>query len=137
MHARGGWALGIILSLGLWVGMPLCLLLWAPWEHWMAVVLQGVSQESGVCQPKLPPRACTCVCVCVPLISESVLRCHSREAHGKQHDDDWVRTGLEGNIPVTVCYRCAAYCCIVLLVPLCCVYCATGPLVQRSTAPRS
>ena len=29
---------------------------------------------------------------------------------------------LEGNIPVTVCYRCAAYCCIVLLVPLCCVY---------------
>ena len=29
---------------------------------------------------------------------------------------------VDGNIPVTVCYRCAAYCCIVLLVPLCCVY---------------
>ena len=34
----------------------------------------------------------------------------------------WVRTSLEGNIPVAVCYRCAVYCCIVLLVPLCCVY---------------
>ena len=65
------------------------------------------------------------VCVCVTLISESLLRCHSRGSPwqaARRLDDDWVRTSLEGNIPVTVCYRCAAYCCTVLLVPLCCVY---------------
>ena len=52
-------------------------------------------------------------------------------------DDDWVRTNLEGNILVTLRYKCAAYCCIVMLAPMCCVYCATGPLVQRLTPPRS
>ena len=61
------------------------------------------------------------VCVCVTLTSQSVLRCHS---HGspwqaaRRLDDDWVRTSLEGNIPVTVCKRYVVYCCIVLLVPL-------------------
>ena len=65
------------------------------------------------------------VWVCVPLVSESVLRCHSRGSPwqaARRLDDEWVRTSLEGNMPVTVCYRCAAYCCIVLLLPLCCVY---------------
>ena len=57
---------------------------------------------------------CVCVCVCV-------CECEC----------------LEGNIPVTVCYMCAAYCCIVLLVPLYCMYLATRPLVQRLAPPRS
>ena len=50
---------------------------------------------------------CVCVCVCACVYVSN---------------DNWVRASLEGNIPVTVCYRCAVYCCIVLLVPLCCVY---------------
>ena len=61
------------------------------------------------------------VCLCV-----WVLRCHSREAHGRQHTSlttdyacNQVRTYMEGNVPGTVCYRCATS--IVLLVPLCCV----------------
>ena len=55
-----------------------------------------------------------CVCVCVSR--------GSPWQAARRLDDDWVRTSLECNIPVTVCYRCAVYCCIVLLVPLCCVY---------------
>ena len=39
------------------------------------------------------------------------------------------------NVSVTVCYRYATS--IVLLVPLCYVCRATGPLVQRLTPPRS
>ena len=72
------------------------------------------------------PRVCW-VCVCVSLITDWVLRCHSREAQGGQHTsltdyaNDWVctnmGTNMEGNVPVTVCYRCATS--AVLLVTLC------------------
>ena len=48
------------------------------------------------------PCACECLSVCVCM-------------------HVYVCVCLDDNIPVTVCYRCAAYCCTVLLVPLCCV----------------
>jgi hypothetical protein len=52
-------------------------------------------------------RVCVCVCVCVCVFVAMDYAC------------DWVRTNMEGNIPATVCYRCASS--IVLLVPLWCV----------------
>ena len=71
-------------------------------------------------------------------MTDWVLRCHSREARGRQHTSlttDYACgldcTNMGGNIPVMVCYSCALS--TMLLVTLCCMYSATGHLVQRFT----